>query len=116
MSIRGNKTRNPGYQHGNHWVECARCGFNVRSSDTVREWTGSIVCRDEAEVRHPQDTIRSKSDQERAVGLVRSESPEVTQDITYTCLSRSAIPNVGLPDCMYPSNEVDDSPLPVSGL
>lgn len=119
MSIRGNKTRNPGYQRNNHWVECMRCGFTVRSSDTRKEWTGLIVCKDEWEPRHPQDMIRAKTDNERAVGLVHSESPLVEQDIAYISTkeqSSSAVVNLACVGLAKVNTDIGALPLPVSGL
>ena len=52
-------SRNPGYQPGNHWNTCQRCGFDIRASDTIEEWTGLLVCESCWEPRHPQDFVRA---------------------------------------------------------
>ena len=41
---------------------CDRCGFKYKSCDLRKEWTGSMVCRDCFEVRHPQDFVRGVPD------------------------------------------------------
>ena len=39
---------------------CAKSGFVVWASDTVREWTGNYVYKGFAEARHPQDLLRPR--------------------------------------------------------
>jgi len=77
------KTRNPGYQAGNHWFECERCGVDYRANEGKREWTGLVVCKNCWEPRHPQDMVRSKEDNTAAKGIVRPESTEITKTITW---------------------------------
>ena len=74
MSSFGKRTRNPGWKPGSHWVECSRTGFLVRVEDARKEWTGTIVARDEWEPRHPQDMLRGVADDMSAKGLVNPES------------------------------------------
>lgn len=64
-------TRNPGYQAGNHWNTCMRCGFDVRSGDSkVDPWKNIIVCKDCWEPLHPQLYIKTEADDQAAQGLV----------------------------------------------
>lgn len=58
MATKGQRTRNPGYQPGNNWDTCQRCGFEYRASDMLYEWNGLRVCDDCWESRHPQDFLR----------------------------------------------------------
>lgn len=59
----GKHTRNPGYQAGNYWVECERCGFDYRRSDIAVEWTGAIVCKKYCwEPRNIQDLVQGVGD------------------------------------------------------
>lgn len=52
------------YRHGDWRVTCQRCGRKRYASDTVKEWTGLIVCREHADIRHPQDFVRGRRDQQ----------------------------------------------------
>lgn len=64
---------NAGYQPGNHWCECQRCGFDYRASQMRKEWNGSLVCEDCYEPRHPQDFVKSVKESPSAKGIVTSE-------------------------------------------
>jgi hypothetical protein len=56
------------YEAGDHWVECMRCGFDVRESNSKREWNGLIVCEGCWDPRHPQDFVRGRRDDTAARG------------------------------------------------
>lgn len=76
MGSSNKKTRSPGYQPGNHWVICDRCGFATRSQDARKTWDGLVVCPEDYEPRHPQDFVRARTDTIAAQGLVRPEPDE----------------------------------------
>jgi len=76
-NVRGKKTRNPGFEAGNHWVQCDRCAAAIRAEDALETWDNLIVCPDDWEIRHPQDFVRGRYDDIRAKGLVRSEAADV---------------------------------------
>tara|TARA_R110000751_G_scaffold249031_3_gene348780 strand:+ start:1658 stop:1972 length:315 start_codon:yes stop_codon:yes gene_type:complete len=84
MSTHGQHTKSPGYQQGNHWVECQRCGFDYREDNMRMEWTGLKVCGDCWEIRHPQDFVRGVEDNQAAQGIVNTVQAEITTDVTYT--------------------------------
>lgn len=53
-----------GYQTGNNWDTCDRCGFERRVAELAEEWNGLTVCKDTCyETRHPQDFLRVKEEQ-----------------------------------------------------
>lgn len=79
-NVRGKKTRNPGWEAGNHWVTCDRCGCAIRAKDAKKEWTGLWVCPDDWEPRHPQDFVRGRYDEIAAQEPVRPESPDIFVD------------------------------------
>lgn len=68
-----NHPRNPGYKPGDHWNVCQRCGFDMKQSESKKEWTGLIVCKDCWEPRHPQDFVRGRPENTTAKGLVTSK-------------------------------------------
>jgi hypothetical protein len=73
------------YVHGDNNVICDRCGRKYKASDLKREWNGLYTCPDDWEIRHPQDLIRSKHDDQRP-SLSRPEGTDtfittaITQD------------------------------------
>jgi len=76
-NVRGKKTKNPGYEPGNHWVICDRCGCSIRSNDAMKTWDDLIVCPDDWEQRHPQDFVRGRADDQAAKEPVRPEPADV---------------------------------------
>lgn len=65
------------YRPGDFWRICDRTGRKVRSSETVKEWNGLIVHRDEWEPRHSQDFVRGRIDRQR----VYDPRPEPTDNL-----------------------------------
>lgn len=43
-------------------VDCPVCGFKKKSSEMRKRWDGLYVCKEDWEVRHPQDFIRITPD------------------------------------------------------
>lgn len=91
------KSLSPGYQAGNHWVICDRCGFAYRASEVKKTWDGYIVCEKDWEPRHPQDLVRGHTDKIRPSGPVRPEPSDtfVTEP--------SYVSTTGNPDYTVPS-------------
>lgn len=67
------KPRNPGYKPGDHWVICDVCGWAYRHSDMKRRWDGAVVCKEDWEIRHPQDFLKAQPEDQSAKGLVRPD-------------------------------------------
>lgn len=53
------------YTPGDFYRICDRCGRKKLASETRKEWTGFIVCKDHWEARHPQDFVRGRRDEQR---------------------------------------------------
>lgn len=68
--------RNPGYEAGNPWVECDVCGFEYRQDVMKERWDNLVVCPQDYEVRHPQDFVRGREDDQTVKGLQRSQTDE----------------------------------------
>ena len=60
-----------GFQPGNYWAECDRCGFDYRIQSMRMEWNGLVVCHKCFEVRHPQDFVKAVEDRIAPFGPVR---------------------------------------------
>jgi len=56
--------RSKGYIQGSFWRISDRSGLKMRAEDSVEQWNGLIVHRDEAEPRHPQDFVKGKADKQ----------------------------------------------------
>lgn len=67
------------YVHGAWNADCQRCGFTYKSGQLRREWTGLRVCSECFDMRHPQETLRAKSD--------RQAPPWVSPDVDGTDVS-----------------------------
>lgn len=67
------KSRNPGYNPGDHWGICDVCGFAYRQKDLRLRWDNAVVCKNDWEIRHPQDFLKARSENPSPKGLVRPE-------------------------------------------
>lgn len=38
---------------------CDRCGFKFKSSELRRQWNGRMVCKDDFDLQHPQELLRT---------------------------------------------------------
>ena len=76
-NVRGKRTRNPGYEPGNHWVECDISGAHIRAKDAMVTWDNLVVSPDDWEIRHPQDFVRARYDKIMTSEPRRSESEDV---------------------------------------
>ena len=67
------------YAPGAWNVICQRCGFERKSFQVRKEWTGLIVCSDGCwEPRHPQDLVRGKKDRQAPPpGMINPEPDDV---------------------------------------
>lgn len=59
--------RSPGYIAGDNWLVCDVCGFDYRKSQMRKRWDGAMVCHKDYESRHPQDTLKSRSEKQNVV-------------------------------------------------
>ena len=96
-NVRGKKTSNPGWESGNHWVECERCGSIIRSADAMETWDGLTVCPDDWETRHPQDFVRSRHESIAVSDPQQSESEDVFVD--QDCETRSGVAGFAVSGC-----------------
>lgn len=78
------------YHRGDHWVVDDRTGARIRASESVKEWNGAVVHRDEAEPRHPQDFVRGRRDRQ-SVKDPRPEPPPIYGGPPSTTLSAAAL-------------------------
>lgn len=71
------------YRPGNHWLICDECGAKFRLSEMRKRWDGAMVCRKDWEPRHPQESVRSRSDKV-SVPVARPEGTDtyITTPIT----------------------------------
>lgn len=84
---------NPGFQPGNYWAVCDRCGFDYRIKDLKMTWDGLLVCDKDWEPRQPQDFVRTVVDTIAPQGPVRPEPEAKSTNITYTPTGEDTIPS-----------------------
>ena len=72
----------PGLQLGEWVVICDVCGFKKRSSQIRKRWDGLMVCKEDYEVRHPQEFVRPRPDNQ-SVPWTSPEPSDLTTDVTY---------------------------------
>jgi len=83
MASHGKHTKNPGYDEGNNWVVCDRCGMDMYASEARHTWDGLLVCPEDYEPRHDQDFVRSRKDKITA-DVVRPDPEPVEIEVTYS--------------------------------
>ena len=70
-----------GYEVGNHWVTCDRCGVEFRHDQVAKEWNGLVVCLKKCwEPRNTQDFVRAVTDDQNVSGLIRPDPADVFID------------------------------------
>lgn len=89
-SVSNKRTRNPGYEPGNNWVDCDICGFTIRAKDARITWDNKVVCPSDWEPRHPQDFVRSRVDK-ITPDLLRPEPPFIPDTTCPPCIVDLAI-------------------------
>lgn len=78
----GKRTRNPGWQNGQHWVVCDRCEDVVRKRDVQKEWTGLVVCKECFEQKHEQEYVRGRPEKIAADQPLRPEPEDNYIEVT----------------------------------
>lgn len=50
------------WDSGSWWVLCDVCNKKTQANQTKQRWDGFIVCKEDWEVRHPQDFVKATTD------------------------------------------------------
>lgn len=50
------------YRPGDHLAICDICGMRKMGSELRKDYRGLMVCKDDYETRHPQETLKVKKD------------------------------------------------------
>lgn len=72
----------------NHYIPhewntvCDVCSKKIKASESRLRWDGFLVCRDDYEIRHEQDFVKSKHDQ-ITVPYTRPVPPMLTTNVPY---------------------------------
>jgi len=99
------KTSNPGWEAGEYWIVCDRCGENRRKSDIRKTWDNLLVCYPECwEPRQPQDFVKAKVDFQ-AVPEARPERNTVLRETTLSSAGSKDDTTVELADVTYVADE-----------
>lgn len=116
MSQHGKKIYSPGWEQGNHWGECQRCSLIFRTSDLRKEWTGLKVCNECWEPRHPQDFVKSISEDTSARGIVSPETQDTYKSLSYNIAINPARAGIARAGDSRSGFVVPDNTLPVSSF
>ena len=98
------------YKAGEWNITCDVCSKKIKMSEAKLRWDGFLVCKDDYEMRHPQDFVRARQDK-ISVSFSRPIPTLTFTDVPYidtgnnvcTFSGRQAIPMEGIPGCMIPS-------------
>lgn len=72
---------NDHFVKGDYNAICDFCGQKFKASKLRKNWQGFMVCERDWELRHPQDAVRAKKD-DQSVPWTRPESADVETDIS----------------------------------
>lgn len=50
------------YRSGDWLAICDSCGRKFKASQLKERWDGLMVCKEDFELRHPQDFVKTKND------------------------------------------------------
>lgn len=89
---------------------CDICGLEFKSSALRKDWRNLMVCKDDFELRHPQDFLRVPKDNP-SIPWARPESEVFVAPACYLW-TQSAYADLGTADCM----KADYTPLPYAQL
>lgn len=101
----------PHYDKGNWDALCDSCGRKFKASQLRLRWDGLRVCKEDFEIRHPQDFVRAKVDIQ-ATPWTRPESSDTFA--YFACTTRTSIPGYAQPGCAIPGNILIPDPVPPS--
>lgn len=77
------------YRRGDWNTICYVCGFKRKASEMLRRWDGVYVCRQDWEIRQPQDFVRGVPDQQ-ALPWTQPEPPDTFTGVATLILLDSA--------------------------
>lgn len=87
------------YISGDFKAQCDVCGQKFKAHELRLRWDGYMVCKNDFELRHPQDLLRTVP-YTNAVPWTRPENID-TESITFcTLVTINAIAGVGVAGCM----------------
>lgn len=104
-NVRGKRTRNPGYNKGDHWIQCDLCASHIYASEARYRWDGMVVCPDDWEPRQPQDFVRGRQDK-----IAADEPRRPDRDIFVEDCPPSAIIGIAISGCAVIG--VQTNPIP----
>ncbi len=80
---------------------CDSCGRKYKASTMLKRWDGLFVCKEDYELRHPQDFLRVFGDKQ-TVPIARPDPVQDTFLQTYSCTVQGmqGIAGVGIAGCM----------------
>lgn len=77
---------------GDHNAICDICGFKFKASDLMKQWDGLRVCKEDFSVRHPQEFVRGRKD-DQSVPWTRAEGTDVETDTSGWADTKTTVPS-----------------------
>ena len=84
---------------GNWNALCDSCGRKFKASSLRQRWDGLMVCKEDYEVRHPQDFLRVQ-EEKISVPWARPYPEEDTFLFYCTLENGQGLSDIGVADCM----------------
>src|SRR6266404_4935496 len=78
---------------------CSMCGRERKASTLEKNWQGLYRCPEHNEPRQPQDFVRGVKDDQ---SVPWCQPPQGEFIPLCTINTQSALPDIGVPDCMVP--------------
>jgi len=88
----------------NHYISgewnlvCDVCSKKIKAHEAHHRWDGFIVCKDDLEMRHPQDFVKAKTDK---ITVPFSRPIPTYEFVTIVCtaLTNQGVADFGMADC-----------------
>lgn len=92
------------FKKGSWNVICDVCGFKYKAEDIRKRWDGLYVCKEDFELRHPQDFVKGIEDKQN---VPFSNGPDEDTIFTQICTlqTSTAFAGVGAAGCMKAGNK-----------
>jgi len=82
---------------------CDSCGRKFKASSMIKRWDGLFVCKEDYEIRHPQDFLRVRADKQ-VVPIARPDPVEDNFILVCYLWQRSGYVGLGTVGCMKVGN------------
>lgn len=72
---------------------CQVCGFEYYNDEIKKRWDGLMVCKEDYEIRHPMDFLRTKKEESQQLPWTSPEPADVYIEVSYVDTENNDIPS-----------------------